>query len=123
MTPIEEELEILKFNYKVLKGNYKHVINERDKLKEDYKKLEDRYIKHYSLYCEKVKDKVELQNELEKTTKELKEYKDKYVKAMNNCNALILEREDLRKKNREVNRDFFVVSILMFISIALVIFG
>jgi hypothetical protein len=121
MNTLEEKLEISEFNYKVLKGNYKHVVNERDKLKEDYKKLEDRYIKRYSLYCEKVKDKVELQNELEKTTKELKEYKDKYVKAMNNCNALILEREDLRKKNREVNRDFFIVSILMFISISIVI--
>lgn len=121
MNTLEEKLEISEFNYKVLKGNYKHVVNERDKLKEDYKKLEDRYIKRYSLYCEKVKDKVELQNELEKTIKELKEYKDKYVKAMNNCNALILEREDLRKKNKEVNRDFFIVSVLMFISIALVI--
>lgn len=121
MNTLEEKLEISEFNYKVLKGNYRHVINERDKLKEDYKKLEDRYIKRYSLYCEKVKDKVELQNEFEKTTKELKEYKDKYVKAMNNCNALILEREDLRKRNREVNRDFFVVSILMFISTALFI--
>lgn len=121
MNTLEEKLEISEFNYKVLKGNYKHVVNERDKLKEDYKKLEDRYIKRYSLYCEKVKDKVELQNELEKTTKELREYKDKYVKAMNNCNALILEREDLRKRNREVNRDFFIVSVLMFISTALFI--
>lgn len=121
MNTLEEKLEISEFNYKVLKGEYRHVVNERDRLKEDYKKLEDRYTKRYSLYCKKVKDKVELQNELEKTTKELKEYKDKYVKAMNNCNALILEREDLRKKKREVNRDFFIVSILMFISIAIVI--
>lgn len=123
MTETEEKLEILEFNYKVLKGNYKHVINERDKLKEDYEKLENRYTERYGLYCEKVKDKVELQNKLEKTEKELKEYKDKYVKVMNNCNALILEREDLRKRNREVNRDFFVVSVLMFISIALFIFA
>lgn len=123
MTETEEKLEILEFNYKVLKGNYKHVINECDKLKEDYEKLENRYTKRYSLYCEKVKDNVELQNKLEKTEKELKEYKDKYVKVMNNCNALILEREDLRKRNREVNRDFFVVSVLMFISIALFVFA
>lgn len=121
MNTLEEKLEISEFNYKVLKGNYRHVINERDKLKKDYEALENRYIKRYSLYCEKVKDKVELQNELDKTKKELKEYKDKYVKAMNNCNALILEREDLRKKNKEANRDFFIVSILMFITIALFI--
>lgn len=123
MDTLEEKIEISEFNYKVLKGEYKHLNNEHEKLKEDYKKLEDRYVKHYSLYCEKVKDKVELQNELEKTTKELREYKDKYVKAMNNCNALILEREDLRKRNREVNRDFFIISILMFISVALFIFA
>lgn len=123
MTDTEEELGTSEFNYKVLKGNYKHVINECDKLKEDYKKLEDRYIKRYSLYCKNVKDKVELKNELEKTTKELKEYKDKYVKAMNNCNALILEREGLIKRNREVNRDFFIISALMFISVALFIFA
>lgn len=121
MNTLEEKLEISEFNYKVLKGEYRHLNNEYKKLKEGYQKLEDRYTKRYSLYCEKVKDKVELQNELEKTEKELKEYKDKYVKAMNNCNALILEREDLRKKNKEVNRDFFIVSILMFISIVLVI--
>lgn len=123
MNTLEEKLEISEFNYKVLKGNYRNVVNERDKLKKDYEAPENRYIKRYSLYCEKVKDKVELQNELEKTTKELKEYKDKYVKAMNNCNALILEREDLRKRNREVNRDFFIISVLMFISVALFIFA
>lgn len=121
MNTLEEKLEISEFNYKVLKGEYRRLNNEYKKLKEGYEKLEDRYTKRYSLYCEKVKDKVELQNELEKTEKELKEYKDKYVKAMNNCNALILEREDLRKKNKEVNRNFFIVSILMFISIVLVI--
>lgn len=121
MTDTEEKLEILEFNYKVLKGIHKHTTNENEQLKKDYETLESRYKNTLNLYYESVVKQHDKDEELEKKNKELKDLEDKYIKMTNQCNALILEREDLRKKNKEVNRDFFIVSILMFISIALVI--
>lgn len=144
MNPIEEELEITKFNYKVIKANYKLAIKERDKITSDYKQLEERYKKTLDLYYENV---VKLSNtekelkhakkdyenyrylynckvaDLNKANRQIKEFKDKYEKLYKSYNIVVLEREDLRKKNKEVNRDFFIVSILMFINIAMVIFG
>ena len=115
MTDAEEKLEISEFNYKVLKGEYKHLSNEHEKLVKDYKQLLNKYEKRYTLYCEKVKDKVELQNELDRTNKELKEYKDKYVNAMNSYNATLLELEDLKKDNKEMNIETCVLAVLLFI--------
>lgn len=123
MTPIEEELEITKFNYKVLKGEYKHLNNEYEKLEKDYKQLEKRCEERYSLYCEKVKDKVQLENELERENKQLKEFKDKYVKAMNVHNATLLELEDLKKDNKEMAIESCVLAVLLFIVTVFVILG
>lgn len=116
MSPIEEKLEISEFNYKVLKGKYKHVVNERDELKKDYKQLEERHKNALNMYYEYV---IKQNN----TEKELKHVKDNYDKMYKSYSTLIMEREGLRKKYKEVNRDFFIVSILLFISLALVIFG
>ena len=69
MTDAEEKLEISEFNYKVLKGEYNHLNNEHEKLVKDYKHLLNKYEKRYNLYWEKVEDKVELQNELDKRKK------------------------------------------------------
>ena len=115
MTDAEEKLEISEFNYKVLKGEYKHLSNEHEKLVKDYKQLLNKYEKRYTLYCEKAKDKVELQNELDKAKKELKEFKDKYVNAMNSYNATLLELEDLKKDNKEMNIETCVLAVLLFI--------
>ena len=123
MTDAEEKLEISEFNYKVLKGEYKHLINEHEKLVKDYKQLLNKYEKRYTLYCEKVKDKVELQNELDRTKKELKEFKDKYVNAMNSYNATLLECEDLKKDNKEMSIETCVLAILLFVIMAVLALG
>ena len=115
MTDAEEKLEISEFNYKVLKGEYNHLNNEYEKLVKDYKQLLNKYEKRYTLYCEKVKDKVELQNELDRKKKELKSLKEKYVNAMNSYNATLLECEDLKKDNKEMNIETCVLAILLFI--------
>lgn len=123
MTDAEEKLEISEFNYKVLKGEYKHLSNEYKKLEEDYKKLLNKYEERYSLYCEKVKDKVQLQNELEKERKQVKEFKDKYVKAMNVHNATLLKLEDLKKDNKEMAIESCVLAVLLFVVSVFVVFG
>ena len=123
MTDAEEKLEISEFNYKVLNGEYKHLSNEHEKLVKDYKQLLNKYEKRYTLYCEKVKDKVDLQNELEKERKQVKEFKDKYVSAMNVHNATLLELEDLKKDNKEMSIETCVLAVLLFIVIVVLALG
>lgn len=123
MTDIEEKLDISEFNYKVLNGKYKHLSNEYEKLVKDYKQLLNKYEKRYNLYCEKVKDKVELQNELDRANRQLKEFKDKYVSAMNVHNATLIELEDLKKCNKEMSIETCVLAILLFVIIVVLAIG
>ena len=116
MTDAEEKLEISEFNYKVLKGEYNHLNNEYEKLVKDYKQLLNKYEKRYTLYCEKVKDKVELQNELDRAKKELEEYKDKYVNAMNSYNATLLAVFEDKVLNTIFADNIFLLTVLFWLS-------
>ena len=123
MTSTEEEIEIIRFKYKAVNDEYKKLNEQYKRLKEDYKQLLSKYEKRYNLYCEKVKDKVQLQNELEREKKHVKEFKDKYVSAMNVHNATLLEIEDLKKDNKEMSIETCVLAILLFVIMAVLALG
>lgn len=116
MTDTEEKLEILEFNYKVLKAEYDRALKERDKLKSDCEKVEKRYEERYILYCEKVKDKVELQNKLENE-------KEKYTKLLDIYNDRVKELEGLKNDNKEMSIETCVLAVLLFIIMAVVAVG
>lgn len=71
----------------------------------------------------KNKNKVELQDKLDRTNRQLNEFKDKYVKFMNEYNATLLELEDLKKDNKEMAIESCVLAILLFVIMAVLALG
>lgn len=123
MTPTEEELEISKFNYKVLKDDYKKLKKELEQSRKDLETTTFNYDELGNEY-----------RELRKKYDELKGYynelNDRYVKKLNVYNATAVKIREVEKKNnklekinKEVNRDFYIMFVLLLVSLAFYFIG
>lgn len=95
MTELEEKLEISEFNYNVLKDEYKKLKEKYDELNGYYDDLNERYVKKLNAY-----------NATVVKTREIEKENNKLVKI-----------------NKEVNRDFYIMFVLLLVSLAFYFIG